>query len=166
VRRELLSLLDCGILARGFLRVRCPRCRKDLLVAFSCKGRGVCPSCSGRRMADTAAHLVDDVLPLAPVRQWVPSLPFDLRCAVAFDRQLCRAVRVGRRPGTVFVPQTGPECAADDGFSLHAGVCVPGGPRDRERLEQLCRLCGGPHKRHHADRGVMRTSQSLGHDER
>ena len=75
VRRELAALLDCGILARGFARVRCKGCGDDLLVAFSCKGRGICPSCGGRRMADTAAHLVDRVLPRVPVRQWV-SLPF------------------------------------------------------------------------------------------
>jgi hypothetical protein len=36
----------------------------------SCKGRGVCPSCNTRRMAETAAHLVDHVLPRLPVRQW------------------------------------------------------------------------------------------------
>jgi len=36
---------------------------------------------------------VDNVLPLAPVRQWVLSLPFGLRFAVAFDRDLCRGVR-------------------------------------------------------------------------
>ena len=46
----------------------------DRFVAFSCKGRGFCPSCGGRRMADTAAHLVDRVLPEVPVRQWVLSL--------------------------------------------------------------------------------------------
>jgi hypothetical protein len=101
VRRELLSLLDCGILARGFLRVRCPGCREELLVGFSCKGRGFCPSCGGRRMADTAAHLVDRVLPQVPVRQWVLSLPFDLRFAVAFDRELCRAVRAAFMNGVL-----------------------------------------------------------------
>ncbi len=47
VRRELAALLDCGILARGFARVRCKGCGDDLLVAFSCKGRGICPSCGG-----------------------------------------------------------------------------------------------------------------------
>ncbi|MBN1669736.1 MAG: transposase zinc-binding domain-containing protein [Kiritimatiellae bacterium] len=35
----------------------------------SCKGRGFCPSCGGRRMADTAAHLVERVLPHVAVRQ-------------------------------------------------------------------------------------------------
>ena len=33
----------------------------DFFVAFSCKGRGVCPSCNTRRMAETAAHLADHV---------------------------------------------------------------------------------------------------------
>ena len=34
----------------------CGNCGHDFVVAFSCKGRGVCPSCNGRRMAQTAAH--------------------------------------------------------------------------------------------------------------
>jgi len=59
---------------------------------FSCKGRGFCPSCGGRRMADTAAHLVDRVLPEVPVRQWVLSLPFALRCRLAYDAPLVRDV--------------------------------------------------------------------------
>jgi hypothetical protein len=41
----------------------------DRLVAFSCKGRAVCPSCGGRGMAERAAHLVDRVFPEVPVRQ-------------------------------------------------------------------------------------------------
>jgi hypothetical protein len=63
VERELRAYLGCGILAHGFVRVRCDACGCERLVAFSCKGRGFCPSCGGRRMADTAAHLVDRVLP-------------------------------------------------------------------------------------------------------
>ena len=69
VERELREFLTCGQLARGFARFRCDDCRADLLVAFSCKGRGFCPSCTGRRMASLAAHLVDDVLGGLPVRQ-------------------------------------------------------------------------------------------------
>jgi hypothetical protein len=56
---------------RGFARFRCGACGLDRLVAFSCKGRGFCPSCGGRRMAERAAHLVDHVFPDVPVRQWV-----------------------------------------------------------------------------------------------
>src|SRR6266567_676438 len=42
VERELRAYLDCGILARGFARVRCPDCGFERLVAFSCKTH-VCP---------------------------------------------------------------------------------------------------------------------------
>jgi hypothetical protein len=43
-------------------------------------------------MADTAAHLVDRVLPQTPVRQWVLSLPFSLRYRLAYDASLTRDV--------------------------------------------------------------------------
>jgi hypothetical protein len=43
-------------------------------------------------MTERAAHLIDHVLPRAPVRQWVPSLPFELRYRLAWDHKLCRAV--------------------------------------------------------------------------
>ena len=92
VEREFRNFLACGILAHGFVRVHCDACGFDRLVAFSCKGRGFCPSCGGRRMADTAAHLVDRVLPLVPVRQWVLSLPFALRYRLAYDAPLTSAV--------------------------------------------------------------------------
>jgi hypothetical protein len=51
--------------------------------SFSCKGRGVCPSCNGRHMAQTAAHLADHVIPPVPVRQWVISVPKRLRGMLA-----------------------------------------------------------------------------------
>jgi hypothetical protein len=71
--------LECGIFAYGFARARCEDCGHDYFVAFSCKGRGVCPSCNTRRMAETAAHLVDHVFPRLAVRQWVLSVPKRLR---------------------------------------------------------------------------------------
>ena len=46
-------------------------------------GDFVCPSCGARRRAETAALLVDNVLPQQPVRQWVLSLPFALRYLLA-----------------------------------------------------------------------------------
>ena len=63
VEREFRHYLECGILAHGFARARCGECGHDFLIAFSCKGRGVCPSCNARRMVETAAHLVDQVFP-------------------------------------------------------------------------------------------------------
>ena len=92
VEGEFRNFLRCGSLAGGFARFRCTACGLDRLVAFSCKGRGFCPSCGGRRMAERAAHLVDHVFPDVPVRQWVLSLPYRLRYRLAWDHDLCRAV--------------------------------------------------------------------------
>jgi Putative transposase/Transposase zinc-binding domain len=92
VEKEFREFLTCGVLARGFARVRCGDCAYERLVPFSCKGRGFCPSCGGRRMTEQAAHLVDEVLPRVPVRQWVLSVPHRLRYLLAWNHQLCRAV--------------------------------------------------------------------------
>ena len=43
--------LDCGIFDNGFARVRCTKCPTEYLVAFSCKTRGLCPSCGAKRAA-------------------------------------------------------------------------------------------------------------------
>jgi hypothetical protein len=59
VRREFDGYLDCGLLCRGFARMKCDACVEQHLVAFSCKGRGFCPSCLGRRMCQTAENLVE-----------------------------------------------------------------------------------------------------------
>ncbi len=92
VEQELRAYLRCGILAHGFLRLHCDECHLDRLVPFSCKRRGFCPSCGGRRMADTAAHLVDCVLPEVPIRQWVLTLPYPLRYRCAYDATLTSQV--------------------------------------------------------------------------
>jgi len=79
VQREFEEFLKCGRLEHGFLRVRCESCHTEHLVAFSCKRRGFCPSCGARRMAESAALLVDEVLPEQAMRQWVLSFPYQLR---------------------------------------------------------------------------------------
>jgi hypothetical protein len=86
------AYLRCGILAHGFARARCGDCGAERLVAFSCKGRGVCPSCNTRRMVEVAAQLSDHVLPPLPVRQWVFSLPKRLRPFLPGDPSLTGAV--------------------------------------------------------------------------
>ncbi|MGL6111991.1 MAG: transposase zinc-binding domain-containing protein [Rubrivivax sp.] len=92
VKDEFDAFLECGILAHGFLRLRCGDCGHDKLVALSCKRRGFCPSCGARRMAQTAAHLVDHVIPHVPVRQWVLSLPIPLRLLLAARPKLVTPV--------------------------------------------------------------------------
>ena len=83
IQREFDDFLQCGRLEYGFLRVCCEDCHHEHLVAFSCKRRGFCPSCGARRMAESAALLVDEVFPEAPIRQWVLSFPFQLRFLLA-----------------------------------------------------------------------------------
>ena len=92
VEGEFRRYLECGILAHGFARARCGACGHDFLIAFSCKSRGVCPSCNARRMAETAAHLVDQVFPPLPVRQWVLSVPKRLRYFLQRDSEALGAV--------------------------------------------------------------------------
>ncbi len=124
-RKELLAYLDCGLLCRGFARLSCGECGESLLVAFSCKGRGFCPSCLGRRMNATAANLMERVLPETGLRQWVLTFPFPWRWRLAQDGALfgqltrlfvetvqafyaCRAAgegALGAQTGTVTVAQ-------------------------------------------------------------
>ena len=97
VEQEFEDYLKCGRLEHGFLRVRCETCHVEHLVAFSCKRRGFCPSCGARRMAETAALLVDDVFAEQPVRQWVLSVPYPLRFLFA-----SRTAMMGRALGIVY----------------------------------------------------------------
>ncbi len=101
VEKEFRSFLRCGILAYGFARAHCSHCGYDFLVAFSCKGRGFCPSCNTKRMAETAAYLTDRVFPKVPIRQWVLSFPKRIRyflqhnpvCIVPVLRIFVRAIK-------------------------------------------------------------------------
>jgi hypothetical protein len=91
VLEELRGYLRCGVLAAGCARYECEGCGAVRVTALSCKGRGFCPRCGGRRMAERARHLAERVFPEdARVRQWVLSLPFDLRWRAAFDHALAR----------------------------------------------------------------------------
>lgn len=98
VEKEFDEFLKCGRLEHGFLRVVCDDCKHEKLVAFSCKKRGFCPSCGARRMAESAALLVDDVLHGYPVRQWVLSLPIPLRLLLArYPKELSKALQIIHR---------------------------------------------------------------------
>jgi len=92
-QREIEAFLRCGVPAYGVARVHCDGCGADDVVAFSCKGRGMCPSCGAARMVDTAAWLCDAVLPEVAVRQWVLSLPYRVRALCAYDAAACALVR-------------------------------------------------------------------------
>jgi hypothetical protein len=92
VERDFRGYLECGILAHGFARARCEGCGHERLIPFSCKSRGICPSCNARRMCEVAAHLTDHVLPHVPARQWVLSVPKRLRRYLHHDVRVAGAV--------------------------------------------------------------------------
>jgi hypothetical protein len=90
--RELSDDLQGGILAYGFLRLGCDTGKKEVLLPRSWKRWGVCPSCAGRRMAQTAAHVVERVMPWVPTRQGVVSGPIPLRSWMSSSRDLMTQV--------------------------------------------------------------------------
>jgi len=82
------SYLDCGLFESGFARVACPECRAEFLVGFSCKGRGLCPSCGAKRAAIFSELLQHKILADVPHAQWVFSVPKMLRPYFLFQREL------------------------------------------------------------------------------
>ncbi|MFC1763232.1 transposase [Planctomycetota bacterium] len=88
VDRSVAAFLKCGDLQEGFARVRCPDCKHEMFVAFSCKQRCTCPSCHQKRTLLTAMHVADEVCFPGPHRQVVLTIPKRLRLHTRFDRRL------------------------------------------------------------------------------
>jgi len=80
--------LKCGDLKEGFARVRCPDCRHEYLLAFSCRGRWFCPSCHAKKVVLFGEHLLHEILYPVPHRQYVFSIPKILRTYFKYDRKL------------------------------------------------------------------------------
>jgi hypothetical protein len=91
VKKEVQRYLECGQLRCGFVEVTCERCSESRRIAFSCKRRGWCPSCTARRATETGLHLAN-VLPRVTHRQWTLSLPFSVRLAVVKRAQLLKCL--------------------------------------------------------------------------
>ena len=83
MEREFEAYLACGDPAHGFAWLTCGGCATHRLVPFSCKKRGFCPACCGRRMVVTAAKWEDEVIPRVAVRQWVLTVPWERRRLLA-----------------------------------------------------------------------------------
>lgn len=75
----------------SFVEVQCEACRQVTLVAFSCKGRGWCPSCTTRRAIEAGVH-AEASLPMVSHRQWTLSLPRALRLVVVKEPRLFKLV--------------------------------------------------------------------------
>ena len=90
--RAVAAYLDCGLFESGFAIVRCPVCKAEFHVAFSCRCRGLCPSCSAKRAAIFSELLVHRILADVPHAQWVFSIPKMLRPYFLYRRELLGAL--------------------------------------------------------------------------
>ena len=88
INDSISKFLKCGDLQEGFARVRCPDCKKEFFVGYSCRQRSCCPSCDKKRSLLLAYRLNSEVLADVPHRQWVLTLPKRLRVYFRFDRSL------------------------------------------------------------------------------
>ena len=89
VVQELEDYLRCGDVACGFGWLACDDCPHHRLVAFSCKGRGFCPSCMSRRMEERSERWVTALFPFRRVRQWVLTVPWPRRWLKRMRRMPC-----------------------------------------------------------------------------
>ena len=93
VKLEVERFLTCGDARFGFVEVTCETCAESRIVAFCCKSRGWCPSCTTRPALDTGAHL-ESVLPRVAHRQWTLSLPFWVRFNIVKKPKLLKRLEV------------------------------------------------------------------------
>jgi hypothetical protein len=88
------TFLTCGDPHFGFLRLYCHFCKQDLILPYSCKVRGICPSCGQKRAIAWAERMVEEVLPDIDYAQIIFTIPKMLRKAFLFKRplvgELCR----------------------------------------------------------------------------
>jgi hypothetical protein len=160
--------LACGDFSQGFVRCHCDVCRHDVLVAFSCKQRGLCPSCGARRMCDVAAHITDVALVAQRVHdrslvwlrrhRYLDERPAEDRSnEPAADTPIDALARLALGGGTFVSRPFAPEERARDedldrkeprfsatcnGFDVHCAVRVEAG--DDQRRERLVRYCARP----------------------
>jgi hypothetical protein len=97
--------------------VRCPGCREEYLLAFSCKSRDLCPSCAAKRSAATAALLAEDVLEEVGHAQWVFVIPKMLRPYFLHHREL-----LGQLARAAWETVCELTCAADAEQDLRPGM--------------------------------------------
>ncbi|WP_073616189.1 transposase zinc-binding domain-containing protein [Desulfopila aestuarii] len=70
----------------GLARIRCPNCHHEYLLAYSCRGRWLCPSCHSKEVIQLAHHLKEGVIFPVPHRQYVFSIAKIFRKYFLYNR--------------------------------------------------------------------------------
>ena len=124
VAKEFEKFGGCGDFQRGFLHASCLRCGHELFVAFSCKSRSLCPSCMGRRMGETAALLVDHVLPETKWRHVTLTFAGPLAVRMGYNKTLLSQVLdcAGRRIDSQLRRKVKNEHGRSTVANLHSGA--------------------------------------------
>jgi hypothetical protein len=142
VVRSVEEFLSCGRLEGGFARIRCTKCHKEHLLAYSCRTRNFCSSCQAKRSILFAEKLAGEILAPVPHRHWTFSIPRVLRGLFERERALLSLLSqtayasivktfqalLGRkdvRPGCIFSLQTFGAYGAD--FNPHCHGLVTDG---------------------------------------
>ncbi|MCP4295281.1 MAG: IS91 family transposase, partial [Proteobacteria bacterium] len=64
VLKSIYRFLDCGLPENGVARIHCDDCGPDYFVAFSCRCRVICPSCSTKRSLLFGEKIAEIVKPI------------------------------------------------------------------------------------------------------
>ena len=88
VEEAFRAYLSCGIVRHGCAMAKCECCGHTELIAFSCKRRGLCPSCDAKRAHLFAEHLDETLLLAYPHAHTVFTIPKRLRVYFKYDRKL------------------------------------------------------------------------------
>jgi hypothetical protein len=89
IEREISKYSKCGIYKYGFARIKCQndKCGEEYLLPFSCKSRGVCPSCIQKYALELEQLLVDEILREVPMRHIILTIPTRLRKNFVWHRE-------------------------------------------------------------------------------
>jgi hypothetical protein len=88
IKQVLERYLDCGNPRCWFARVRCPACKREFFLCFSCRTRGFCPSCHAKRLEQWGEWMREELLLDVPHRQLVFVIPKMLRIFFKYNRRL------------------------------------------------------------------------------
>ena len=143
VARALWDFLKCGLPELGCARLACDGCGRVMLLVFSCKRRGLCPSCEAKRAELFCRHVGGRVVAPVPHRQIVLSIPRVLRpplqrhprllrelarCGAQAIEDVIRAVAPRDQVALIVVIQTWGSLL--DGFHPHLHVVMADGSFD------------------------------------
>lgn len=115
-----LDYLDCGVLIHGCALAECESCNHSELIAFSCKRRGLCPSCDAKRAVIFAEHLYHHVLEPVSASHVVFTIPKRLRVFFKYNRKLTHHLyRAAWNSWNELIEDALPECESGMVMSLH-----------------------------------------------